>query len=80
VKNFTREYSNFIEEGGQDEEFNINRKKHCCHSNAHSKDLVERVQELINEDPGRSMRKLAEDLEVSEFLNRKIDKEDICYK
>jgi hypothetical protein len=43
-------------------------------------DLVERVQELINEDPGQSMRKLAEDLEVSEYLIRKIVKEDIHYK
>jgi hypothetical protein len=30
-------------------------------------DLVERVQELINEDPGLSMKKLAEDLEVGNF-------------
>ncbi len=35
------------------------------------------MQELVNEDPGRSMRKLAEDLKVSEFLIRKIVKEDI---
>ncbi len=43
-------------------------------------DLLERVQELINEDPGRSMKKLEEDLEVSKFLIRKMVKEDIPYK
>jgi hypothetical protein len=80
VKNFSREYHSFIEEGGQDEDFDVKRKKHSRRSDAHSMDLVERVQELINEDPGRSMRKLAEDLEVSEYLIRKIVKEDIRYK
>jgi hypothetical protein len=40
---------------------------------------VDRVQELINEDPGRSTRKLAEDLKVSKFLIRKIVKEEISY-
>ncbi len=80
MKNFPREYSNFIEEGGQDDGFDIKRMKHCRHSNAHSKDLVERVQELISEDPGQSMRKLVEDPEVGEFLIRKIVEEDIRYK
>jgi hypothetical protein len=41
---------------------------------------VDRVQEAINDDPGRSMRQLAEELEVSEWLIRKIVKEDIRYR
>jgi transposase len=70
VKNFSREYHSFIEEGGQDKDFDVKRRKHSRRSDAHSMDLVE----LINEDPGRSMRKLAEDLEVSEYLIRKLSK------
>jgi transposase len=80
VKNFSREYYNFIEEGGQDEEFDIKRKKHRRHSDAHSMEIVERVQEAINDDTGRSMRQMAVELEVSEWLIRKIVKEDIRYR
>jgi hypothetical protein len=43
-------------------------------------ELMDRVQEAINDDPGRSMRQLAEELEVSERLIRKIVKEDIRYR
>jgi hypothetical protein len=43
-------------------------------------EIVEKVQEAINEDPGWSMRKLAEELEVSKWLIRKIVKEDIRYR
>ncbi len=58
VKSFSREYHRFIEEGGQDEDFDIKRKQHRRRSDAHSVEIVEKVQEAINEDPGRSMRKL----------------------
>jgi transposase len=80
VKNFAREYYNFIEEGGQDEEFDVKRKKHLRRSDSHSVEIVENVQEAINYDPGRSMRQLAADFEVSEWLIRKIVKEDIRYR
>ncbi len=52
VKNFSREYNNFIEEGGQDEDFYIKRKKHRRRSDAYNMDLAERVQELINKTLG----------------------------
>ena len=80
VKHIAREYNNFIEEGGQDEKFDIKRKPHHRRSDAHSMEIVDRVQEAINTDPGRSMRRMAEELEVSEWLVRKIVKEDIRYK
>ena len=38
------------------------------------------IQQLINEDPARSMRGIGRELSVSEFLVRKIVKQDICYK
>lgn len=80
VKNFTREYNKFIEEGGQAEEFDIKRKQHRRRSDAHTVEIVERVQEMINNDPGQSMRKMAADLGVSEWLIRKIVKQDIRYR
>ncbi len=42
--------------------------------------LMERVQEAINHDLGRFMRKLAEELEVGKWLIRKTVKEDIRYR
>jgi len=53
VKSFAREYHNFIEEGGQDEEIDITRKQHRRRSDASS---LETVQEAISDNPGRSMR------------------------
>ncbi len=41
---------------------------------------MKKVQEAINDNPRRSMRKLVEELEVSELLIRKIVKEDIRYR
>jgi hypothetical protein len=38
------------------------------------------VQEAINHDLGRFMRKLAEELEVSKWLIRKTVEEDIRYR
>jgi NADH:ubiquinone oxidoreductase subunit E len=80
MNSFARKYHNFIEEGGQDEDFDIKRKQHRHRSDAHSMEIVEKVQEAINDNPRRFMRKLAEELEVSEWLIRKIIKEDILYR
>jgi hypothetical protein len=44
VKDFAREYHNFIVEGGQDEEFDIKRKLHKSRSDAHSIELMERCR------------------------------------
>ena len=46
----------------------------------HGVDIVDNIQALIDEDLGRSMRGIARELNVSEFLLRKIVKEDIRYK
>jgi len=80
VKEVSKLYHDFIEEGGQDEDFDVKRKSHRRRSDAHSPEITAQVQELINEDPGRSMRKIAADLGVSDFLIRKIVKEDIRYR
>jgi hypothetical protein len=46
----------------------IKRKQHRRRSDAHSIEMMERVQEVISDDPGRSMRKLAEELEKPKFF------------
>jgi len=42
--------------------------------------MVNQVQEVIDEDPSRSMRKIPGDLEVSKHLIRIIVKQDIRFK
>lgn len=80
VKDVAKAYRIFIEEGGKDEDYDIKRKTPRRRSDAHGPEIVAQVQELINQDPGRSMRKIAADLSVSDFLIRKIVKEDIRYR
>jgi hypothetical protein len=41
VKSFAREYHSFIEDGGQDEDFDIKRKQHRRRSDAHGMEIVE---------------------------------------
>jgi hypothetical protein len=43
-------------------------------------EIMEKVQEAINDDLGRSMRKLVEELEVSDWLIRQIVKKEIHYR
>ena len=80
VKQISKAYRTFIEQGGEDAEYDIKRKTPRRRSEAHGAEIVAQVQELINQDPGRSMRKIAADLGVSDFLIRKIVKEDIRYR
>ena len=77
VKAYVKEYRDFLDAGGLEDDFDIKRKKHRRRSDAHGDDLV---QELVNEDPGRSMRNIAEDLGISKTLVSKIVKEDLRYK
>ena len=43
-------------------------------------EFIARVQDMVNNDPGRSMRAMARELHVSEKLIRQCVKEDIRYK
>ncbi len=52
VKSFAREYHNFVDQGGQDEDFDIKRKQHRHRSDAHSMEIMEKVLKAINDDPG----------------------------
>ena len=65
VKGFAREYHCFLEEGGEDGDFDIKRKQHCRRSDAYGPEIVAQIQALINDNPGHSMRKIAVDLNRS---------------
>ncbi len=77
VKGVLKEYRDFLDGGGEDDHFDIKRKKHARRRDAHGDDVVESVQELINDDPGQSIRKIAENLGLSKTLVCKVVKEDL---
>ena len=80
VKKHKKEYMDFIDAGNSPEDYDITRKSHKCHSNAHDHEIVSRVQELVNTNPSKSMRAMACELEVSATLVRKIVNKDLRYK
>ncbi len=45
--------------------FSVMRKQHQHHSDAHDNNMVNQVQEVIDEDPSRSMRKIPRDIRGS---------------
>lgn len=60
-------YNDFIAAGGLPEKFISNRKTHKMRSNSLGDDIVARLQELINQEPSRSVRSLMRDLNFNEF-------------
>ncbi|QQP58460.1 Uncharacterized protein FKW44_003785 [Caligus rogercresseyi] len=80
VRNFRMTYNKFVEDGGKEEEFDVTNGKRKRRSDAHDDDIVDNIQQIIDKDPGRSMRGIARELSVSDFLVRKIVKQDIRYK
>jgi hypothetical protein len=59
-------YDTFIAAGGLPEDFRSERKKHSRRSDAMDVNIVASLQELADQDPGRSMRSLARELGISE--------------
>lgn len=84
IRNYRMVWNKFLEAGGKEEEFDVTKGKlsgkRKRRSDAHDEVLIDNVQHLINEDPGRSMRGIARELTISEFLVRQIVKQDIRYK
>jgi transposase len=80
VYNVKARYDTEIEAGKSPEEISSARKPHRRRSDAKDNDFVEKVQEIIDEDPGRSMRSIARELQVSDSTIRRIVEEDIHYK
>lgn len=56
------------------------RKRHDVRNDRTSSENVNRIQEFVNEDPGRSMRSIARELEMSNATVRKIVHEDLRYR
>ncbi len=67
VHDVKRCYNDFIAAGGLPEEFIFNRKTHKMRSDSLGDDIVARLQELITQEPSRSMRSLMRDLNFNEF-------------
>ncbi len=75
-----RRYDDFITAGGLPADFSSNRKTHKKRSGSLGVDIVARLQELVDQDPSRSMRSLARELNISEFVVRKKMAQNIRYK
>jgi len=56
------------------------RKSHSKERTTRTLAVVERIQALISEDPGQSLRKLASIVGISEPTMRRIAEEDLRYK
>ncbi len=80
MRNVKRCYDDFIAAGGLLKDFSSDRKTHKKRSDSLGVDIVARLQELIDQDPSGSMRSLAKELNISEFVVRKKMAQDIRYK
>jgi hypothetical protein len=80
VKRLKRCYDKFIAGGGLPEDFSSERKGHRRRSDALDDNTVATLQQLVDRDPGRSMRSLARELGISEKTVRNKMKDDIYYK
>ena len=56
------------------------RKRHCRRSDIRTPEFVSSVQAAIDEDPGKSMRALARELQVDDATIRRVVHEDLSYK
>ncbi|XP_032682253.1 uncharacterized protein LOC116849323 isoform X2 [Odontomachus brunneus] len=59
---------------------NPTRKSHSKEKSVRTPAIIERAQELISEDPGLSLTKLAKTLGVSDTTMRRIAEEDLRFK
>jgi hypothetical protein len=62
------------------EDFSSERKHHRSRSYTLVVNMVDYLQDLVNQDPGRSMRFLARELDISKKSVRNRMQQDICYK
>jgi transcription initiation factor TFIIIB Brf1 subunit/transcription initiation factor TFIIB len=78
VRDVKRRYDAFI--AARRLQLQSDRKIHKKRSDSLGVDIVARLQELVDQDPSRSIRSLARELDISEFVVRKKMAQDICYK
>ncbi len=65
VKRLKKRYDDFITGGGLPEYFSSERKDHRRRSDALDNDTVAALQQLVDRDPGSSMRSLAREFGIS---------------
>ena len=53
IKKHKKDDMDFIDVGSSPEHYDITRKSHTRHSNAHDHEIVARVQEIIDTDPSK---------------------------
>lgn len=76
-----REFDKTIAAGEDPEDISVDRKPHKRRSDAiRTTEFVKQLQNMVDEDPGRSMRSLAWELNVDEKTIRNCVHEDIRYK
>jgi hypothetical protein len=80
VWNIKCRYNIFIAAGGLPEDFSSERKTHSRRSDAMDVNIVASLQELVDQDRGRSMRLLARELGIGEASVRNKMAQDIRYK
>ena len=80
VKKISKLYNDFLASGGMEEDFDIQRKAHRRRSDNMREDMVEVIEDMVDVDPGVSMRAIARELGCSEKLVRKICTQDLRYK
>ncbi len=80
VFDIKKKFDAFIAAGGRAEDFTGKRKKHKRRSDAMGDDVTGALVDLIDEDPGRSMRSMAKELNISPTTVRRKVRGDIRYK
>jgi transposase len=80
VYNEKQRFDESVDSGQSPADVSSERKQHKRRSDARDVNFVQLVQEMISEDPGRSMRSMARELEVSDSTIRRVVEEDIRYK
>jgi hypothetical protein len=80
VWDIKRHYDTFIASRGLSEDFSAERKTHSRRSDAKDIIIVACLQELVDQDPGRSMRRLARELGISEASMGNKMAQDTRYK
>ncbi len=80
VYDVKKKYNEFIASSGSPDTFKIARKIHKRHSDYKGTALAEDLSEIISRDPGRSMRSMAQEMNISRTTVRKMVSEDLRYK
>jgi hypothetical protein len=80
VYDVKKKYDEFIASGGFPDTFKIARKIHKRCSDYKGTALVEDLQELVSRDPGRLIRSMGQEMNVSRTTVRKMVSVDLHYK